>query len=370
MEPGDGATGFENVRITSVSAHDNGYAGITTYGPTDPANVWYPHQNIYVGNCSAYNNLGVAGSNGASGSGIAISGANGVTIERSFAFGNGTNNTWSSGPVGIWAYDSTNVTIQYNESHHNHTQGTADGGGFDLDGGVSNSLLQYNYSHDNDGPGLLVTQYANARPQQNNTVRYNISQNDARKNGLGGITVYNGGRGISNEEIFNNTIFISGATVAPWAVQILDATTNVHLRNNIFFTSAGASQVYVAPGQTGILFQGNDYWTGSTAVSIYWAYSYYSTLSSWRLATGQEIVNGQPSGMAMNPQLTSAGGGGTIDNSNQLNLLTAYQLSNGSQALYMGLNLKSLFGIAMGSNDFYGTVIPQSGGYSLGAAEL
>ena len=38
--------------------------------------------------------------------------------------------------------------IQYNESYGNRSQ-TVDGGGFTLDGGLTRSVLRYNYSHDN-----------------------------------------------------------------------------------------------------------------------------------------------------------------------------------------------------------------------------
>jgi len=83
----NGPTGFKNVRITNVHAHDNGLAGIETWGPSDPSNVWYPHQNIYIGHCQTYNNLGLASTSG-SGSGILVGAANGVTIERSVAYNN------------------------------------------------------------------------------------------------------------------------------------------------------------------------------------------------------------------------------------------------------------------------------------------
>ena len=56
-----------------------------------------------------------------------------------------------------------------------------DGDGFDLDGGVTNSVIQYCYSHDNDGPGLMLYGYTDAgvATWNNNTIRYCVSQNDA-----------------------------------------------------------------------------------------------------------------------------------------------------------------------------------------------
>ena len=64
--------------------------------------------------------------------------------------------------VGIWTYASNRVTIRSSESYGNRTGGHADGGGFDLDGGVTNSVIEYCYSHDNDGPGFLVWNYEGA----------------------------------------------------------------------------------------------------------------------------------------------------------------------------------------------------------------
>jgi hypothetical protein len=69
--------------------------------------------------------------------------------------------------------------------------------------------MQYNYSHDNTGAGYLLAQFANARAFSNNIVRYNISQNDSRKGNYAGIHFWNGGSGISNTSVYNNTIYMS-----------------------------------------------------------------------------------------------------------------------------------------------------------------
>src|SRR6185436_921799 len=129
-----------------------------------------------------------------SGSGIIVGDTDVATIERSVAWNNGKNcNYTNGGPIGIWAWDSNAVTIQYNESYSNQTGSSSlDGGGFDLDGGVTNSIMQYNYSHDNDGAGYLLYQFNGARPFGNNTVRYNISQNDARQGHYAGIYIGGG----------------------------------------------------------------------------------------------------------------------------------------------------------------------------------
>jgi hypothetical protein len=53
---------------------------------------------------------------------------------------------------------------------------------FDIDGGCTNCVLQYNYSHDNEGSGFQSGPFAGCSPLGDNTIRYNISENDAKKN--------------------------------------------------------------------------------------------------------------------------------------------------------------------------------------------
>ena len=173
----NGTAGYRDVRITNVVAHDNGKAGIVTYGEE-----MYANESVYVGNTVAHSNSGVKGLDTNSGNGIVLGSVNGGTIEQSLAYNNGwLCDAENGGPVGIWAYNSTKVAIQFNESHHNRTGGQIDGGGFDLDHNTSNSIMQYNYSHDNEGAGFLLAQSPDSDDHTDNIVRYNISENDARK---------------------------------------------------------------------------------------------------------------------------------------------------------------------------------------------
>jgi len=111
----NGASGYNDVRITNTIAHDNGNAGIATYGfPFNKSNPTYALTNVYVGHCQTYNNYGLTTNTSPTGSGIVLGGVNGGIIERSIAHDNGINNKNTSGPVGIWTYESTNVVIQNN----------------------------------------------------------------------------------------------------------------------------------------------------------------------------------------------------------------------------------------------------------------
>lgn len=174
-------SGFRNVDVSGVNTFNNGIGGLLTY-----AQVPNVHENVKVSYTRAYNNLGISNVNYATGNGLTLGGVNGGMIERSIAYNNGRLNTNLIGPSAIWAYDSTGIVIQYNEAYRNRTGSSGDGNGFGLDQNVSHSILQYNYSHENDGAGLLICQQGNAPTQTNNVVRYNISQNDGRKSGWGG----------------------------------------------------------------------------------------------------------------------------------------------------------------------------------------
>lgn len=362
-------SGYKNVSITNAVSHDNGSGGIGVLGYWDPNSTQYSHQNVYIGHCTAYNNAGIAGTTQSSGNGITISDISGGTIERSLSYNNGANNTANGGPMGIVAWDSNAITIQYNESYSNHTNSVTDGGGFDLDGGTTNSVMQYNYSHENDGAGYSFAEFGGARPYYNNTVRYNISQNDGRKYASTGIVVWSGGPALSNSEIYNNTVFMTPNPLRNTAaLALLSGTTNTHIRNNIVLAYNNAWAVWAEPGQSGLIIADNDYWTSGGWLLLGVNNGYYYDLPSFRAGTGLEQLNGQPVGHNVDPGLYNPGGGGAINNSDYLYTLSAYQLRSGSAMIDAGLNLNS-YGVNPGSNDFYGTAIPQGAGYDIGAAE-
>lgn len=366
-----GKSGYRNVQITNALAHDNTLAGIYVKGKFSKSSTAYAHEDVYLGYSQAYNNPGVSGtSRGHTGSGIVLSDVNRGMIERSVAYNNGwLCNSVREGPVGIWAWDSNNITIQYNESYRNRVAGSKDGGGFDFDGGVTNSLMQYNYSHDNDGAGYLLAQFPQARRFTNNTVRYNISQNDGRKNSYGAIYLFGS---INNSEIYNNTIYLSPPTSgSPVALDIdQEATTDVHIRNNIFQVTDDLRLIDVAVGQNGLLFQGNDYFSNGANFQIDWYGKTYRSLANWRSLTNQEQIGSKNVGLSVDPKLQAPGNGDNLNNAKLLDTLNGYRLQSHSPLIEAGLNLQQLFGIDPGSQDYYGNNLPQLAAFDIGAHEF
>lgn len=265
-QPTDGSwSGFRDVKITYTTSHDNGDAGISCIGAWNPEQAGYAHTDFYIGNCSAYRNAGIPGKGSHSGSGIVLGQVDGAIIEHCRAYENGQLNDYEGGgPVGIWAWDANRVVIQFNESHHNRTGSSKDGGGFDLDGGMTNSVVQYNYSHDNDGAGYLLAQFEGARPFYGNLLRYNLSVNDGRRNRYGGIHLWSTGAngGITDTTIYANTICTTqSADGNPAAVDCpSNGIRNIRFYNNCFQTDGKAALVRGETHQETV-FQGNTFST-------------------------------------------------------------------------------------------------------------
>ena len=238
-------SGFRDVKITNTTSHDNGDAGISCIGAWNPDQKGYAHADFYIGNCSAYRNAGIPGKGSHSGNGIVLAQVDSATIEYCRAYENGNLNDYEGGgPVGIWVWDANRVVIQFNESHHNRTGSSKDGGGFDLDGGVTNSVVQSNYSHDNDGAGYLLAQFEGARPFYGNVVRYNLSVNDGRRNRYGGIHLWSTGAngGITDTTVYANSVYTAhSAEGGPAAVDCSsEGICNIRIYNNSFQTDGKA----------------------------------------------------------------------------------------------------------------------------------
>jgi hypothetical protein len=367
-------SGFVGVRVSNVEAWNNALAGLAMWGPFSASSTTWAHADVVVADSRFHDNPGdptVTTTN--TGSGAWLSDVDGATIEYCEAFGNGALcANPNGGPVGLWVYDANDVVIQHCESHHNRTgPNSVDGGGFDLDGGTTNSVIQYCWSHDNDGPGFLLAQYSGARPFADNTVRYNVSQNDARRHTYGAINLWNGNgaNGIRDCDVYNNTVFLDAAgNPNAAAIDLATSVTNVAVRNNIFVTVGGAP-VLRSVAQTTVLFQQNDYFASGATWTAKWAGVSHPTLAAWRNATGQEYFAGRKSGTMVNPSLVAPGGGATIGDPHQLTTLNAYRLSSNSALINSALNLPVFFGIDVGAQDFFGDSIPSGSRFDFGAHE-
>lgn len=369
--------GYQHVRIVRSSLHDNFRAGFFSWGKWGKA--LYAHRNIYIGDSVASNSKG--------GSGLIFSSVDGGMIERCITYGNGSE---VSGAAGIWAWDSNDIVFQYNESYGNRTIGV-DGDGFDFDGGVTNSVMQYNYSHDNDAAGFLLAQYAFApQPMKNIVIRYNISENDCRKKDYGAIHVWKGHDQdrIEDVKIYQNTVYLADNPTAKvsdeiertaeasstrqssgaCAIAVISPTISVSIQNNLFYAAGGRALVSVVAGQQEIRFCNNAYWTASDPFQIDWMGSTYGSLAEWlKAASDQERLGSKILAVCADPMLEAPGTGGTVGKPDRLTALRAYRLKVGSPLRGRGIDLARSFGIDPGGQGFYGSPISQAIPPSIGA---
>lgn len=339
--------GFRDVWVDQAVLHGNLDAGLTTYGPAFTANVTptFANANIHVAHVRAFGNLGdPAAVSTNSGSGIVLSSVIGATVTRSSAYNNGgAGGDRLEGPEGIWAYDASQVVIEHNVAHDNKSKSKPDGGGFGLDQGTFDSVIEYNLSYRNHGPGYLL--YAGKFSQQSgDVVRFNISYHDGLEQALlGGLQV--SGRTV-NAAVYQNTI-VMAKTGTQTTVKLYGNLRRDRLFNNIFVGSSRGPLVYGINrmNTSQVRLAGNDYFAPTGHWMARWGNAAYHSLSAWRAATGQERVAGKRTGLTVTPRfvhpvLARTGAG--------------FALGRSSKLRGRGLDLVRLFGLHPGKTNYAG----------------
>ncbi|HEY4322568.1 MAG TPA: right-handed parallel beta-helix repeat-containing protein [Mucilaginibacter sp.] len=315
----------KQVNANHVSAHDNGSAGITVEGDYGKKNS----ENIKIINCRAENNPGdPTNLTNHSGNGIVVGNCKNILIDRCTA----TNNGWDmprigNGPVGIWAYEADSVIIQNCLSYRNKTsKGGADGGGFDLDGGVTNSIVQYCVSYENQGSGYCIFQYWGASPWHHNIFRYNISENDGTvSDSQAGLYVWNSSddeKQFYDCDVYSNIIY--NDRVAAISFSEKSESKGIRFYNNIF---VGSDSLIRGKDKIGdVKYQGNDWWSLKDGFNI----DGIKQLKTWANKTGNEMKDGKVIGLNEFPEFKNPGKADiTIDS--QISSFTNYQLPKKSK---------------------------------------
>lgn len=148
---------------------------------------------------------------------------------------------------------------QYNECRFTKAnQGDRDAGGLDSDYRTKNTIIQYNYIHDNDF-GLLVTGGA-GNFNDNTQVKYNIIERDGLKaHPSHGKFVIKVAGGATNTVIYNNTIYVGSnqsainvITHTEWSVW----PKNTSYYNNVFYNEVSNGAVSLG-SSSGNVFENN-----------------------------------------------------------------------------------------------------------------
>jgi len=205
---------IENNVIDNVGglgiANQSSFASITS-------NSRYPSLNIIIKG----NIISNTGRNN-----IIIRASDGAVVEHNTLINSSRYDTGHS----IFCFNTVGVKIQFNEAYGNKGPGDKDRGGFDADYNSKNTLIQYNYSHDNQwGFGIMKRSI-----NENVVIRYNISENDDTAIYFFG---FNNRTGNTKVSIYNNTHFIkSGIKLSVFGSGGVGRTAyNADFYNNIFY---------------------------------------------------------------------------------------------------------------------------------------
>jgi hypothetical protein len=345
----------QDSEIDGVIAQDNGFAGILIEGDYQKR----LSRKIHIVNCRADNNPGdPTNLTNHSGNGILVGNCRNVLIEYCTA----TNNGWDmprigNGPVGIWAYEADSVIIQNCISYRNKTApGAADGGGFDLDGGVTNSIIQYCLSYENEGSGYGIFQYWSAGKWKNNILRYCVSINDGRiTENASGMYIWNGHNGDSTfTDFYAYNNFFYNDTKYAFSFSPLNQHKRFYFLNNVFVSADTSDIYYGIDSSTTDIFL-NNIWMRKNGGFMQ---NGFSNLEQWAKLTGYEIKDSKFYGIAFDrmifdlPKYT--------DITDPRNFRTNPILSQVRNNILWdrGLDIKKMFGIDPGKKDFFGNPIP------------
>jgi hypothetical protein len=186
--------GFDHVRIMSNDVDHVGRSGIVTWNAQAQAGQSFDTDLRVSGNTVMH----------AVGDGILVAGVKHSRIDHNVA-GYGSNlpkcalsicpDSKNTASAGIWPIFSQYLRIDHNEAYGTKW-GPGDGEGFDIDASTSDVVFEYNYSHDNEGGGLLLCGSTRV------IVRFNIFENNEKS-----ALAFIGTMPAKNTSIYNNTIY-------------------------------------------------------------------------------------------------------------------------------------------------------------------
>lgn len=138
--------------------------------------------------------------------------------------------TYAGYGCGIWCDRADGMVFQYNEVCNG--KNTMDGMAFNLDDMTENGIIQYNYTHNNVGGGIMLHVRTNSY-NRNNTVRYNLSVNDTAGFAAHQAVIVCVGEDantkIESAKVYNNT-FVNNNVVHP-----VYQGDEILFENNIFY---------------------------------------------------------------------------------------------------------------------------------------
>ncbi len=334
-------TTFDSLLIEHCKVYNVDRTGISNQsswaGPrTLTSNTgWAPSTNLIVQNCE----VDSSGSNS-----IIIRVAKAPKIQYNKIFKSSIRYSGNA----VFVFNCDDALIQYNECYYNvFNGGDVDASAFDGDYRCHRTVIQYNYSHDNDGGAWVIV----SNPGFSGTfddsciIRYNISQNDCHANASSNQAICRIVGNITNTQVYNNTIYSSTDFIAAINHCAWGGGTSGTLPNNTTY----ANNIFY-------LNQSNPAFTFNTSKNniVNNNLFYFPPPYSGTIAIDSDAVS-------TDPQLVNPGSG-----AEGYNTVDGYKLMAGSPCVKAGILLPN-----HSPTDFWGNKVPSVLGVapSIGAFE-
>jgi len=137
----------------------------------------------------------------------------------------------------------------------------------------------------------------------------------------------------------------------------------MNIRNNIFIANGGVPVISQGVPNSQAQLAGNAYWSIGASLRIDWGGTTFTTLSSFRIATGQEQQNGKAFGFEEPPQLSGMAqespSATRISSARYKSIVFSLRPIPRGRAVLTGLN--------MGTRDFFGNPLRKGGPFPIGA---
>lgn len=187
------------------------------------------------------------------GDGIKLWGTNGGIIEKNIV--RNCRARCSDAAAGIWPFACDDTIVQYNAV--TGTKGTIDGMAYDSDYQCKRTIIQHNYSHDNEGGFILVCSPGHSY-NLDTIVRYNVSIHD----GINRARVIQIAGNPTHTLFHNNTIVVGPRQNLP-LVSFNDwdggNAKDTHFTNNFFIVADGGRATYRLGASMATRFTGNQF---------------------------------------------------------------------------------------------------------------
>lgn len=160
---------WNGLTIKNVYIHNVGSCGISFGGNVNLYKLdrddpnYKPHQNVLIEQCRI---------DSIARDGIWIRQCEGAIIQHCEVSRTGMNAVSN----GIWFWDCLSSVMQYNEGWECGSPRGNDGAPFSIDNHCLDCIIQYNYSHHNEGPGYMI--FGREGDGYRNVIRKNLSYND------------------------------------------------------------------------------------------------------------------------------------------------------------------------------------------------